>query len=288
MSQCDGIKPCSPLQQSTRNYMRLAGLSETTQESYIRELTILSRFYGQSPADLSTEQLEQFLLAGIDRGLAPRSTNVTVSAMKMLYANVLKCPERVESLSMRKVRKQLPKSIDEGKIETLILATHNIKYRTAIKLAYATGLRISEVVKLKVSDIDSKQSMIHVACGKGGHERTVFMPDCLLETMRDYYRQIYPKPVEWLFYGAEPAKPLTTATLRSAFNQARDAAGIGKDFTFHGLRHSMATHLLARGARREEVQDILGHDSPKSTQVYARTTAATFNKLDHPAQHLLS
>ena len=287
MSHCNGTKPCSPLQESTLNYMKLAGLSETTQGHYMRELTNLSRHYGCSPAELSTEQLEQFLLEGIDRGLSPHTTNVTVAAMKMFYQGVLNCPQRVASLTMRKVPDQLPKAIDESQITTLFLSVHNIKYRAAIELAYGTGLRISEVVDLKVADIDSKKMMIHVACGKGGHERMVFMPERLLEMLKDYYRQIFPKPVEWVFYGAEPTKQLKTATLRGAFNQARERAGIGKGITFHSLRHSVATHLLERGARRDTVQDILGHKSPQSAQVYARTTAATFAKLDHPAQHLL-
>ena len=287
MSHCNGTKPYSPLQHSFENYMRLSGLSETTRKSYMRELTKLSRYYALPPHRLSAKQLEQYLLDEIDRGLAPRSTNVTVSAMKLFYEGVLSCPQRTASLTMRKVPRQLPKAVDESEIRDLIDAVSDIRYRAAVELAYATGLRISEVVALKVPDIDSRKSMIHVVCGKGGHERMVFMPDCLLERLRDYYRQIQPKPVEWVFYGAEPCQQMKASALRYAFNQARIKAGIGKGFTFHGLRHSMATHLLTRGARREEVQDLLGHQSPRTTQVYACTTAATFEKLDHPAKHLL-
>ena len=93
------------------------------------------------------------------------------------------------------------------------------------------------VVALEVSDIDSVKCFIHVRNGKGGHERLVFLPPTLLEALRSYYRQIYPKPESWLFYGANPSQKLKAATLRHAFNQARDLAGISEDFTFHGLRH---------------------------------------------------
>ena len=287
MSYCNGsTKPHPPLRQSVTDYMQLAGLAERTQQSYLRELGRFANHFDCPPARLSAEDLQGYVLTLIDNDLKPNSTNVTVAALRLLYRDVLKKPEKVESLAMRKVADQLPNTVDEGQILCLIQSTHNLRYRIAIETAYSCGLRMSEVLALKVSDIDRAKTMIHVRCGKGGHERMVFMPPATLEALDNYYRQIHPKPSEWLFYGTAVDKPMTAAALRQAFNQARKLAGIREGFTFHGLRHSFATHLLERGASRDEVQDMLGHKSPQSTRVYARITAAMFEKLDHPAQHL--
>ena len=287
MSYCNGSKPRPPLlRQSVTDYMQLAGLSERTQQSYLCELTRFAGHFDCSPARLSAEELQGYVLSRINSGLKPNSTNVTVAALRLLYRDVLNSPEKVDSLAMRKVADRLPNTVDEGQILCLIQSTHNLRYRIAIETAYSCGLRMSEVLALKVSDIDRAKTMIHVRCGKGGHERMVFMPPATLEALDNYYRQIHPKPSEWLFYGTAVDKPLSASALRQAFNQARKLAGIREGFTFHGLRHSFATHLLERGASRDEVQDMLGHKSPQSTRVYARITAAMFEKLDHPAQRL--
>ena len=204
----------------------------------------------------------------------------------MFYTHVLGCPERVEHLTMRKVPERLPKAMEESQVKALLMSTYDIRYRAALRLAYSTGLRLSEVVSVKVTDIDSGKRLVRVACGKGGHERAVFLPSSTLEALGDYYRQVYPKPDSWLFYGTSTDEPIKPSTLRQAFNKARDRAGIGEQFTFHSLRHSYATHLLQRGATRDEVQDLLGHKSPESTRTYARITSAMFERLDHPADQL--
>lgn len=282
----NGSKPHSPLRQATIDYMILRNLSENTQRRYLHELDKLSRHHRCSPSKLSAEQLRDYVLEQVNRGLSPATTNLTVASLRMFYTQVLNEPQRVELLAVRKISDKLPQTISESEINSLIAATHNLRYRVAIQLAYSTGLRISEVVALQVDDIDSARGMIRVGCGKGGHERVVFLPPTLLEALRSYYRQIFPKPQSWLFYGISPTEKLKTATLRNAFKQACKLAGIGEHFTFHCLRASVATHLLERGSRRDAVQDILGHKSPQSTRVYARTTAAMFRKLDHPANQI--
>ena len=180
MSHCNGKQPHPPLRQSTIDYMHMAGLSAHTQRSYLLELDRFTDHFGVSPAQLNAEQIQGYVLGRINAGLKSRSTNVTIAALRVLYRRVLKQPDRVESLVMRKATDRLPNAIEEAEIKCLIQATHNLRYRTAIELAYCTGLRISEVVALKVSDIDSVKELIHVGCGKGGHERVVFMPQALL------------------------------------------------------------------------------------------------------------
>ncbi len=168
MSHADGSTPALSLRQSVTDYMKLAGLSERTRKAYLLELDRLAGHFACSPAQLSARQIEGYVLARINAGLKPRSTNVTVAALRMLYTRVIRRPQRVEALVMRKIADQLPPTLDEAEIQRLIQSTHDLRYRTAIELAYGTGLRIGEVVALKVSDIDSEKSMIHVTCGKGG------------------------------------------------------------------------------------------------------------------------
>ncbi len=286
MSKCDGPRPNSPLRQRTIDYMNLRGLSARTQESYLRELDLLAEHHGCGPQLLSAGQLRGYVLSLIERGLAARTTNLTVSALRMFYERVLERPDLVGQLALRKLPDRLPNTIDEDALQRLIQSVYDIRYRTAVELAYAAGLRISEVVALQVGDIDSVRGFVHVRRGKGGHERLVHLPQAMVEKLRDYWRQIHPKPSTWVFYGGSPAEPVKAATLRRAFNDARRRAGLGREIKFHSLRHSVATHLLERGASRDMVQDILGHKSQESTRVYARTTAAMFRGLDHPAERL--
>jgi site-specific recombinase XerD len=266
--------------------MRLKGLAENTQKAYILELKRFAEHFGRPAGRITSEEIQEYLLMRISEGLKPRTTNVTVAALRMLYRDVLRLPQRVESLTMRKSPDRLPDTIDERQIGLLIRSTHNLLHRTAILTAYSTGLRMSELLALRASDIDREKGMIRVRGGKGGHERLALMPSSTLEALDSYFRQIHPKPIEWVFYGASPPEQLTAAALRRSFKKACELAGIREGFRFHGLRHSLATHLFERGATRDEVQDILGHKSPQSTRVYARTTAAMLGKLDHPAQHL--
>ena len=286
MSHCNGSKPHSPLRQATTDYMQLAGLAPKTQQAYLRELNLLANYYQCSPIKLSAEQVEAYILGRIEAGLKPNSTNLIIAACRLFYVKVVDCPERVARLSMRRVPDRLPNAMDESQIQSLLDATRKLRYRAAIELSYSAGLRISEVVALQIDDIDSAGQMIHVRCGKGGHERVVFVPPEVFESLRRYWLAVDPKPSSWVFYGQSPDKQLKVATLRGAFNTARKSAGLDDKFTFHSLRHSIATNLFDRGARRDVVQDLLGHKSDESTRVYARTTATTFRDLDHPAKHL--
>ena len=283
MTNIIGSKPTSPLQQRTIDCMILSGLADSTQKTYMWELRQLSRYYGHPPEQLDAEQIRDYVLQRIHSGCAPASTNVTVAALRLFYIKVLDEPERIAQLSRRPVKDRLPRPISEADVMRLFKATFDVRYRTAFELAYSTGLRISEVLELQPDDLSREQQMVRVRRGKGGHERRVFVPPALFEKLDRYWRQIYPKPQCWLFYGKSPEQPLKAHTLRRAFNQARDRVGLGRDITFHSLRHSLATHLLERGAPPHVVQDVLGHKSADSTRVYARSTAAMFQRLDHPA-----
>ena len=272
----------TPLRQKMIDQMCIAGLAENTQTSYIGEIEQLAKHFKASPVDLDADQLRIWVLSGIKRGLKPTTTNVTVAALKFLYADTLGCPERVSGLRTRRKPRKLPRHMTEEEVERLILATPDLRYRAAIVTAYGTGLRISETVAIKIGDIKSDKKLLHIPSSKGGTERMAPMPEGVIHYLRRYYKNIWPEPETWLFYGTSPDVPIRTGTLQAAFKRARELAGIDSRYTFHCLRHSTATHLHERGANMEVIRDALGHRRADTTREYARSTARMFEGLDHP------
>ena len=272
----------TPLRQKMLDQMRIAGLAESTQVTYIGEIEHLAEHYKSSPAELDADQLRAWVLSGIERGLKPATTNVTVAALKFLYVDTLGCPERVTGLRARKKQRKLPRHMTEEEVERLILATPDLRYRAAIVTAYGAGLRISETVAVKIGDIKSDKKLLHIPSGKGGTERMAPLPDEVIHYLRGFYRNIWPQPATWLFYGSSPDLPIPTPTLQWAFKKARERAGIDSRYSFHCLRHSAATHLHERGGNMEVIRDMLGHRRADTTREYARSTAKMFEGLDHP------
>lgn len=270
------------LRQKMLGQMRIAGLAERTQEIYVGEIEQLAKHYKASPADLDADQLTDWVLSGIERGLNPATTNITVAALKFLYADTLGCPERVTGLRARKRPRKMPRHMTEEEVERLILATPDLRYRAAFVTAYGAGLRISETVAIKVGDIKSNEKLLHIPAGKGGTERMAPLPDEVIDYLRGFYKSIWPQPATWLFYGASPDRPMVKATLQGAFRKARVRAGLSSRYSFHCLRHSAATHLHERGGDMEVIRDALGHRRTDTTREYARSTPRMFEGLDHP------
>lgn len=272
----------TPLRQRMIDQMRIANFADSTRANYIGEIEQIARHYKASPADLDADQVRAWVLHGIDRGLKPATTNVTIAALKFFYTETLGCPERVAGLRSRKKPRKLPRHMAVEEVERIILATPDLRYRAAIVVAYGAGLRISETVSIKIGDIKSDEKLLHIPSGKGGTERMAPMPEAVIHYLRGFYKNIWPQPVTWLFYGVSPDVPVRTATLHLAFKRARELAGVDSRHTFHSLRHSAATHLHERGGNMEVIRDALGHRRADTTREYARSTAKMFEALDHP------
>lgn len=171
--------------------MRIAEFAESMQTIYIGEIEQMAKHYKASPADLDADQLRAWVLHGIDRGLKPATTNVTVAALKFFYAETLGCPERVAGLRARKQPRKLPRHMAEEEVERIILATPDLRYRAAIVVAYGAGLRISETVAIKIGDTRSDEKLLHIPSGKGGTERMAPLPEAVIHYLRGYYRNIW-------------------------------------------------------------------------------------------------
>ncbi|NMB38540.1 MAG: tyrosine-type recombinase/integrase [Firmicutes bacterium] len=180
---------------------------------------------------------------------------------------------------------RLPRVLSEREVAKLIGALTNLKHRTIMTVLYSAGLRVGEVVRLKAGDIDSSRMLILVSSGKGRKDRFSILSPVTLETLRQYYR-VY-RPQKWLFPGAKPGSHITERTVQKVFVQAKDKAGIHKQATVHSLRHSFATHLLEAGTDLRYIQELLGPQSSKTTEIYTRVTSHDLRRIQSPLDRLV-
>lgn len=219
-----------------------------------------------------------------ERHLAPATCNQALHALRFLWCEVLKRPEIVVDLPSAKVPQRLPEILSREEVARLLDATPNLRNRTALTLAYAAGLRVSELAHLRVSDIDSQRMALRVEQGKGGKDRYTVLPTPLLETLRRYWKTYHPRT--WLFPQLHEDKPIDGRQAERWFYAAKEKAGITKQIGIHGLRHAFATHLLEAGVDIHTIQELMGHASLTSTQRYlhlarpeALSTSARLNLL---------
>lgn len=267
--------------------MHLRGFAAKTRESYLRWMRELVRFSRVPAAQLKQEHVDRFLahLSG-GRGLSPSSVNQACCAIRFFFGEVLK--RRVEGrVSARSLRApiRVPVTLSKREVQRLLDATANARDRALLELAYGGGLRLQEVVQLRTSDIDSDRMMIRVNQGKGRKDRNVMLSRSLLETLRRYWRQARPKR-PWLFPGRRPERSLHCTVAQRVFGDAKRAARIEKDVTYHSLRHTFATHLLESGVSIRRIQALLGHRSLNTTARYMHVGGDYLRETESPLDRL--
>lgn len=257
----------TPLRQKMIDTMVLKGLSPATQQAYLYAVSKVARHFKRSPDSIDVGDLERYVLHLLtDQHLAPASVRLMVNGMRFLNHQVLQRPAPVYAVRYPTLPQRIPALLTRQEVAQILAATANLKHATIFATGYALGLRASELLHLQVADIDSTRHWVQVRQGKGGKDRTVILPDTLLQWLRRYW-QVY-RPREWLFYGAELSRPLDRATLGKAFHRAKAAAGIQKQGGLHSLRHAYATHQLEAGMPTYKLQQLLGHSDIKSTLRY--------------------
>ncbi len=202
--------------------------------------------------------------------------------------SIKKSLQRGEGPYMTSVRepRRLPVILSPEEVARLLEAAPGLKYKAALSLAYGAGLRASEVVSLKVRDIDSERMVIRVEQGKGGKDRYAMLSPPLLHLLRGYWQAARPRG--WLFPGRNPVNPLSTRQLRRAFDGARAAAGIDKRVSLHTLRHCFATHLLEQKVDIRVIQVLLGHSKLETTARYSQVASSTLRAVKSPLERLTS
>lgn len=215
-----------------------------------------------------------------ERKLAWSSCNAIVCGLRFFYIQTLGMDSMFLSLPPRKKVHQLPEILSTDELERLFGVLTNQKHRTLLMTAYAAGLRLSEVVNLKLTDIDSKRMMIRVRQGKGSKDRYTILSQRLLQELRIYWRMY--RPSQWLFNGRNPEQPLSTSTPPMIYYNARDKAGIKKGKGIHTLRHCFATHLLEAGVDLRTIQVLMGHSSIMTTVVYLKVSRKQLSSTQSP------
>ena len=264
--------------------LRLKNYSFNTINSYNHCFEkFLDHFNGENISDLTKDQITDFLYQEYQKGLSYGYQNQIINSIKFYYEKVLGRKKEFYSIPRAKRPHKLPVVFSEEEIITLLDQINNLKHKCILYLIYSAGLRISEAVNMKVSDIDTTRNLVVIRGGKGKKDRTSLLSQKLLEMLRHYYK-LY-KPKEYLFEG-ETGGQYSIKSIQNVFNKALVASGIKKDATVHSLRHSFATHLLERGTDLRYIQELLGHESSKTTEIYTHITKKGMDKIVSPLDNL--
>ena len=278
----------SPLRQRMTEDMRMRKLELKTRTGYLRAVKKLAAFLGRSPDTATVEDLRRFQLYLVDQGTSPITLNATITGLKFLFDVTLGRSELMAKMQTVRVPQTLPVVLSRDEVARLIAAAPNLKSQTALSIAYGTGLRVSEVISLKVTDIDSKRMTLRVEQGKGRKDRYAMLSPVLLERLRAWWRLAHAQgkmlPNGWLFPGLDPMDPLTARQLNRAIHIAAETAKIDKRVSMHTLRHSFATHLLEQKVDIRVIQVMLGHKKLETTSIYTHVATELLREVVSPLE----
>lgn len=267
-----------------------AQIRRQDQLDYVRSVRKFTQYLGRSPDTASIEDLRNYQLHLVDQGISPASLNSTISGLKFFFSVTLDQPELMAKMQPVHLPRKLPVILSPEEVKRLIAAAGNLKHQTALALAYATGLRISEVVSLKVGDIDRQRMTLRVEQGKGQKDRYAMLSPVLLERLRVWWRvaRAQGKMLNggWLFPGLNPVQHLSTRQLDRAIHAAAAEAGIEKRISMHSLRHAFATHLLEQKVDIRLIQVLLGHKKLETTALYAQVATDILREVVSPLERL--
>jgi site-specific recombinase XerD len=271
----------SPLRRRMIEDMTIRNLDGRTQHGYIRAVRLCGDYCGRHPAHLTFEDVRRFRLHLVESGLAPGSINSAMVGLRFFFRTTLRRPEALDYIPMAREPQRLPMVLRPEEVASLLEAAPGLKWRAALSVAYGSGLRASEVVGLKIGDIDSERMRIRVEQGKGRRDRDALLSPHLLAVLRDWWKVA--RPPVWLFPNRHtPINPVTARSLNRAFHEAARKAGIRKAVSLHTLRHCFATHLLEQNVDVRVIQVLLGHKKLETTAVYTHVAAKTLQGIDSP------
>ena len=282
----------SPLRARMIEDMTVRGFKEDTRRDYVRHVRAFAAFIGRSPDTATAEELRLFQLHQTQSGMQPPSINGAVSALRFFFTVTLDRPDLSRRLTGVPQPRRIPAVLSVEEVALLLRAATAPKYKAAFATAYGAGLRASEVVALKVSDIDSERMLLRVERGKGGKDRHAMLSPQLLALLRVWWREGRQHslllPGGWLFPGRNPVEPLSARQFCRAVHAAAQAAGIKKRVSPHPLRHSFATPLLEQDVDIQDVdirviQTLLGHAKLDTTALYTRVANTTIRAVTSPS-----
>ncbi len=283
-----GLVPIPPDREMPPEFvktLKLRQYSDRTIKTYKEMLKLFMRFYRDRELDhLTDKEIREYLLYLVDkRGVSQSYQNQAINAIKFYYEQVLGRPTRKYYLQRPKAEKRLPGVLSEEEVKTILRQVKNLKHKCIMYLIYSAGLRLSEALNLRITDIDSARNMIIIRQAKGKKDRYSLLSETLLALLRQYYK-IY-RPKVWLFEGQYGGQ-YSAKSIQAIFKRALSLSGVNKHATVHTLRHSFATHLLEHGTDIRYIQELLGHANTKTTLIYTHVTKTGFEKIKSPLDNL--
>jgi len=283
-------KPISPLRQRMIEDMALRKLAPKTQSNYLRAVINLTCFLGRSPDTATPEDLRRYQLHLVETGISRISLNHTITALRFFFGVTLDHAEVMAKMSSVREPRTLPVVLSRKEVARLIDAAGKPKYQAILSVAYGAGLRASEVVGLKLNDIDSIRMTLRVEQGKGRKDRYAMLSPVLLKCLRVWWQAAHAKGKMldggWLFPGQNPVNPMSTRQLNRICHMAAAAAEIDKRVSMHTLRHSYATHLLEQKVDIRIIQVLLGHKKLETTALYAQVATDVLREVVSPLESL--
>ena len=270
--------------------MRMRKLNPHTQDGYIRAVRKFAKYLGRAPNTATVEDLRNFQLHLVDHGISPVTLNATITGLKFFFDITLNRAELMAKMQPVHMPRTLPVILSREEAGRLIAAARNLKHQTVLSVAYGAGLRASEVVALKVGDIDSQRMTLRVEQGKGRKDRYAMLSPVLLERLRTWWKvaRTQGKMLDggWLFPGMNPIESLSTRQLNRIVRDAAEAAKIDKRISMHTLRHSFATHLLEQKVDIRVIQVLLGHKRLDTTALYTQVATDILREVVSPLDTL--
>lgn len=263
---------------NTEQELKIRNYSPKTIKSYLYGLREYFSFKGSDFTKLDQENIRNFLLHCEQKQISPQSRNLFLNAIKFYYRNVQKDYQKIE-IHFAKKPKSLPIVLSRNEVNKILESLKNAKHKLLLSLAYGAGLRVSEVVSLKVRDLDFVELTVHIKQAKGQKDRISVIPESLTNSLKNL---VAGKSGIDLVFASERGGKLTTRTAQKVFENALKESGVKKDATFHSLRHSFATHLLENGTDIRYVQELLGHSNIRTTQIYTQVTNPKLKNIKSP------
>lgn len=258
--------------------LKLRRYSPRTCRAYLK---LLRRFLADiPPGPLEADTMRAYLLGFVERGASVAYHGQLRAVLRFFATHVLRDPSLADGLPSPRRERSMPTVLAVSEVKRLFGALANPKHRLMAFLLYSSGIRVGELVRLRVADLDSERHLVHVRRGKGGKDRYTLYSDAAVQAVERYVA--FAQPDDWLFAGARGGRPISARSVQKVIAAAGRRAGIRRRVTPHTLRHSFATHLLEQGVDVRYIQELLGHASPTTTQIYTHVTRRDLVRIRSP------
>jgi integrase/recombinase XerD len=267
--------------------LKIRNYAQKTRKNYLGHIRRFLFWLRGAPVPMDSQTLKSYLLFLVEhKEASAASLHNCYSALRFLYKEILHHNQVIDPIQRPRNEQRLPVVFSPVEVKRLLGSIRNLKHKILLSLLYAGGLRVGEVVRLKATDIDGQRMLIRVHQGKNRKDRYTLLSQTILDELRDYWVRYQPQ--KWLFPGARPGRHLSERSVQEVFQRAVKTACIHKPVTTHCLRHSFATHLLESGTDLRYIQELLGHASPKTTQIYTHVSRKDLARITSPLDQIMS